>query len=82
MQYLSTVNCDGSGSGLTIGRVDTQVYGDRGDALVGPRHAVSLRFNLLPNFIEICELLPLTVEELCVFWRKQRVEGGRRATSG
>ncbi len=47
--------------------VDTQVDGHRGDALVGPSDAVSLRLDLLSDFIKICELFALTVEEFSIF---------------
>lgn len=47
--------------------VDTQVDGHGGDAFIGPRDAVCLGLDLLPDLIKICELFALTVEELCIF---------------
>lgn len=38
---------------LTIGGVNTQVNGHRGDALVGPGDAVSLCLDFLPDLIKI-----------------------------
>lgn len=52
--------------GLTMRGIDAQVDGNRGDALVGPSGSISLRLNLLPDLIKVCELFALTVEKLCV----------------
>lgn len=51
----------------TVGRVDPQVDGHWGDAFVGPRDPVSLRFDLLPDFIKVCKLFGLTVQKLSIF---------------
>lgn len=58
-----------SGGGLTMRRVDSQVDGHGGDALVGPGDSVSLCLDLLPHLIEIYKLFALTVEELSIFWK-------------
>lgn len=50
--------------GRTVGRVHPQVDGHGRDALVLPRDAVGLRLDLLPNLVEVRELLPLAVQEL------------------
>lgn len=52
---------------VTIGRVDPQVDGDRTDPFVVSSHSIGFSFNLLTNFIKVCELLPFTVQELSVF---------------
>lgn len=52
---------------LTMRRIDTQVDGHRGDALVGPSDAVSLGLDLLPNLIKIREPFALAVEKLSMF---------------
>lgn len=52
--------------------IDAQVDGNRGDAFVGPGDPVGFCFDLLPNLIKICELFALTMEELCIFWRRTK----------
>lgn len=47
--------------------IDAQVDGHGGDPLVSARNAVSLRLDLLPDFVEVCELLALAVKELGIF---------------
>lgn len=50
-------------------RVNSQVDGQVGDALIGACHAVRLIFDLLADFEEVHKLLPLAVEELAVLVR-------------
>ena len=52
---------------LTVGRVDSQVDGEVGDALVGSRHAVRLVLNLLANLVKVGEFLSLAVQKFSVF---------------
>lgn len=59
---------------LTMRRIDAQVYGHRGDALIGPCDTVSLCLDLLPDLIEIYELFAFTVKELSKFWLWERKE--------
>lgn len=54
----------------TMRRVDTQVNGHWGDALVLPCETVRLRFDLLPHLIKVCELLSFAVEKFSIFWEK------------
>ncbi len=54
------------GGGLTIGRVNPEVNGHGGDALVAARHAVRLGLDLQPHLVEVGELLALGVQELGV----------------
>lgn len=58
---------------LTVRGIDAQVDGHSGDSLVSTRDAVSLRLDLLPDFVKVCELFALAVEELGMFWKEQRV---------
>lgn len=51
----------------TVWRVDPQVNGHWGDALVGPRDPVSLRFDLLSDFLKVCKLSGLAVQKLGIF---------------
>lgn len=51
----------------TVWRVDPQVDGHWGDAFVGPRDPVGLRFDLLSDFIKVCKLFGLTVQKLGIF---------------
>ena len=57
------------GAALTMWRVNPQVNGQIGDALVGARHSVSLVLDLLLNLEKVGELLALGVEELAIFVR-------------
>lgn len=52
-------------------RVDAEVDGDGGDALVGARHPVGLRFDLLPHLVEVRELFGFAVQKLSIFWGKK-----------
>ena len=56
----------------TMGGIDPQVDWDRGDAPVGPGNAVRLGLNLQPDLVEVGELLPLAVQELCPFWKNRK----------
>ena len=49
-----------------MGRVDPEIDGQVGDALVGPGDPVGLVLDLLHDGVEVLELLPLAVEELPV----------------
>ena len=51
---------------ITIGRVNPEVNGHGGDALVAARHAVRLGLDLQPHLVEVGELLALGVQELGV----------------
>lgn len=51
----------------TVWRVDPQVNGHWGDAFVGPRDPVSLRFDLLSDFLKVCKLSGLAVQKLGIF---------------
>lgn len=51
----------------TVWRVHPQVDGNWGDAFVGPRDPVGLRFDLLSNFIKVCKLFGLAVQKLGIF---------------
>ncbi len=52
---------------LTVRRVDAQVDGNGRNAFILPRGTIRLRLDLLTHLVEIRELLPLTVQELCIF---------------
>jgi len=52
---------------VTVRRVDTQVDGDGGDALVGPGDPVRLRLDLRSNLLKVHKLSALTVQELGMF---------------
>lgn len=54
---------------LTVRGVHAQVDGHGGDALVGARHSVGLRLDLLPHLVEIREFLGFAVQELGIFWK-------------
>lgn len=54
---------------LTVRGVHAQVDGHGGDALVGARHPVGLRLDLLPHLVEIREFLGFAVQELGIFWK-------------
>lgn len=56
----------------TMWWVDPQVDGHRGDAFVGPRDPVGLRFDLLPDFIKVCKLFGLAVQKLGIFWHGKK----------
>lgn len=51
----------------TVRRVDPQVDGHWGDAFVGPRDPVGLRFDLLSDLIKVCKLFRLTMQKLGIF---------------
>ena len=51
----------------TVRRVDSQVDGNVADALVLPRDAICLIFNLFTDHVEIGEHPTLTVQELGMF---------------
>ena len=53
---------------VTIRGVDTEVDGDRGDALVGAGETLGLCFNLLTDFFKVHKLAALTVQELGIFY--------------
>lgn len=59
---------------FTVGRVDAEIDGHRGDALVAARHAVRLGFNLAADFVKVVEDLAFGVKKLAVLCRM-----GRRA---
>ena len=56
----------------TVWRVDPQVNGHWGDAFVGPRDPVSLRFDLLSDFLKVCKLSGLAVQKLGIFWKGKK----------
>lgn len=56
---------------LTVRGVNTQVDGHWGDSLVGACDAVSFRLDLLTNFVKVCKLFTLAVEELGMFWEEE-----------
>lgn len=53
-------------------RIDTEVDGDRRDALVGARESVGLCFDLQTDLIKVHKLTALAVQELCIFYRERR----------
>lgn len=53
-------------------RVHSQVDGHWGDAFVGPRHPVSLCFDLLSDFIKVRKLLGLAVQKLGIFCKENK----------
>lgn len=57
---------------LTVRRVDAEVDGDGGDALVGARQPVRLCLNLQTDLVKVHELAAFAVQELCVFYRRER----------
>lgn len=56
----------------TVWRVHPQVDGNWGDAFVGPRDPVGLRFDLLSNFIKVCKLFGLAVQKLGIFCKGKK----------
>lgn len=66
---------------FTIGGIDTEVDGDRGDALVGASESVGLCFDLEADLIKVHKLTALTVQELCIFYREGR-QSVRKANGG
>lgn len=56
----------------TVWRVDPQVDGHWGDAFVGPRDPVGLRFNLLSDFIKVCKLFGLAVQKFSIFCKGKK----------
>ena len=57
------------GAALTMWRVNPQVNGQIGDALVGARHSVSLVLDLLLDGEKVGELLALSMKEFAIFVR-------------
>lgn len=66
----------------TVWWVDPKVDGHWGDAFVGPRDPVSLRFDLLPDFIEVCKLFGLAVQKLRIFWHRDKKRCSRWERGG
>ncbi len=62
---------------VTIRGVDTEVDGDRGDALVGSGEPVSLCFNLQTDLVKVHKLTSLTVQELCILCTEEIRESNR-----
>lgn len=56
----------------TMWRVDPQVDGHWGDAFVGTRDPVSLRFDFLPDFIKVCKLFGFAVQKLGIFCKGRK----------
>lgn len=53
-------------------RIDTEVDGDRRNALVGACESVRLCFNLQTDLIKVHKLPAFAVQELCIFYRQRR----------
>lgn len=66
----------------TVWWVDPKVDGHWGDAFVGPRDPVSLCFDLLPDFIEVCKLFGLAVQKLRIFWHRDKNRCSRWESGG
>lgn len=61
---MHTVQCSFNnyyGCTLTMWRVHSQIDGYVGNAFIGSCYPIRLRFDLLTDLIEICELLALAV---------------------
>lgn len=52
---------------LTVRRVDAEVDGHRGDALVSASDPVGLSLDLQAHLLEVGEFLPLAVQEFGIF---------------
>lgn len=60
-----------------MGGENPEVDGDGRDAFVGAGGAVRLRLDLLAHLVEVCEFLPLAVEEFGPFCAKTETERAR-----
>lgn len=65
-QHPSVCVFVGMYTSFTIWGVDSQVYRNRTDPFVLSSKSVCFSFDLLTNFIKICELLSFTMQELAM----------------
>lgn len=57
-----------SALGLTMGRVDSEIDGHRGNPFVGASNTICFSLNLQTDLLKIGEFLPFAVQELAIFY--------------